>query len=99
MRQARSNWFWGVAVPGAALGLAPPTAGLSLGLLGGHALLALRIQRKLRARGLAAADARLYAAFCVLGKLPQGLGQALYWSKRLTGRRGGLIEYKGAQAP
>jgi glycosyltransferase involved in cell wall biosynthesis len=99
VRQARSNWFWGVAIPGAALGLAPPTVGLSLGLFGGHALLALRIYRTMHARGLTPSDARLYAAFCVLGKLPQGIGQALYWSKRLTGKRGGLIEYKQAPAP
>jgi glycosyltransferase involved in cell wall biosynthesis len=99
VREARSNWLWGVAVPGAAVGFAPPTAGASLGLFAGHALLAARIYGKMRARGYTPSDARLYAGFCVLGKLPQGMGQVLYWSKRLTGRRGGLIEYKQAAAP
>jgi len=98
VREARSNWLWGLALPAAALGLAPPSAGLSLGLLAGHGLLVRRIYRRMRARGLSPADARLYAAFCVVGKLPQGLGQALYWSRRLTGRRGGLIEYKHGAA-
>jgi glycosyltransferase involved in cell wall biosynthesis len=99
VREARSNWWWGVVLPAGALGLAPPTGGTSLGLLGAHALLAMRIYRTMRARGLPPADARLYAAFCVLGKVPQGLGQALYWSRRLAGRRGGLIEYKQARGP
>jgi GT2 family glycosyltransferase len=94
VREARSNWFWGLAVPAAALGLVVPTAGLSLALLGGYLVIGVRIHREMRQRGLAPADARLYAAFCVLGKLPQALGQALYWAKRLSGRRGGIIEYK-----
>jgi glycosyltransferase involved in cell wall biosynthesis len=98
VREARSNWFWGVAVPGLALGMAPTTAGASLGLLAGHALLGARVYRKMRARGCSPPDARLYAAFCVLGKVPQGIGQTLYWSRRATGARGGLIEYKQDRA-
>jgi hypothetical protein len=94
VREARSNWFWGLLVPAAALGLVVPTAGLSLALLGGYLVIGVRIHQAMRQRGLPPADARLYAAFCVLGKLPQALGQALYWAKRLSGRRGGIIEYK-----
>jgi glycosyltransferase involved in cell wall biosynthesis len=94
VREARSNWFWGLAVPAAALALAPLTAGGSLVLLGGYLVLAVRVYAAMRRRGWASGDARLYAAACALGKIPQGLGQALYWSKRLAGKRGGLIEYK-----
>jgi GT2 family glycosyltransferase len=93
-REVRSNWFWGLAVPVSSLGLAAPTLGLSFGLFGGYALLGLRVRRWMRGRGFSPRDANLYAAFCVLGKAPQVLGQVLYWKKRLRGERGGLIEYK-----
>jgi glycosyltransferase involved in cell wall biosynthesis len=96
VKEARSNWFWGLALPGAALGLAPSSGGASLSLLGGYLVLAARIYKSMRRRGLSREDARLYTAFCVLGKIPQALGQALYWAKRLSGRQGGLIEYKRA---
>jgi GT2 family glycosyltransferase len=94
VREVRSNWFWGLGVPAAAVGLAPPTAGTSLGLLGGHVVLAARVYRSMRGRGFPPSDAGIYAAACAVGKVPQALGQALYWSKRLSGRQGGLIEYK-----
>ena len=95
VREVRSNWFWGLALPGCSLGFAVPTLGASLGLLGGHALLAVRVHRWMRGRGFSTPDAGLYAAFCVLGKVPQALGQAVYWTKRVRGTRSGLIEYKG----
>jgi GT2 family glycosyltransferase len=95
-REVRSNWLWGLGVPGAAAALALPTAGLSLGLLWGHAVLAGRVYASERRKGVPASDARLYAAFCALGKLPQALGQALYWKHRLTHERGKIIEYKSS---
>jgi GT2 family glycosyltransferase len=96
VREARSNWFWGLGLPAAALGAVPPTAGLSLGLLGGYAVLARRIYRYALSRGLPRADARLYARYVVLGKFPQVAGQLYYWGKKLTGRKGTIIEYKKA---
>jgi GT2 family glycosyltransferase len=95
VRESRSIWFWGLAVPVGALVLAGPTGGLSLVLFAGYPVLAARIYRGMRRRGLAPRDAGLYAASCVVGKVPMAFGQALYWWKRLSGRRGGLIEYKG----
>jgi len=59
-------------------------------------MLGARIYRAGRRRGLAPADARLYAGSCVVGKVPQAMGQLLYWKKRLTGTRSGIIEYKTA---
>jgi GT2 family glycosyltransferase len=97
VRETRSTWFWGLAVPAVALGLAAPTGGLSLSLFGGYALLALRVYGSARRRGLSASDAQLYAASCVIGKFPQVLGQLLYWTKRRTGRRAGIIEYKSPE--
>lgn len=93
--EARSNWFWGLGVPAGALLPAPATGGLSLGLLGGYAVLFAKVYRAALARGLPDDHARLYAASVVVGKIPQAMGQLLYWAKRLTGKRGGLIEYKG----
>lgn len=100
VREARSNWFWGVGVPVAALGMALPTAGLSLGvgLGGGYLLLWRRVKKAMLARGLSEEDAALYARYTALGKVPQGLGQLRYWRARLAGRRQGIIEYKGAGA-
>jgi GT2 family glycosyltransferase len=97
-KEARSNWIWGLGVPALAVGPAIPTAGLSLGLLGAYGVLGTRIYRAARRRGLSIDDARLYAFFCVIGKVPQAWGQLLYWFRRTTGRHGRLIEYKDGLA-
>jgi GT2 family glycosyltransferase len=100
VREARSNWFWGAALPALALGAAWPSRGASLVLLGGYPALAWRVARASRRRGWSRADARLYAAACVAAKFPMALGQLRYWSGRLLGRRGRLVEYKrGATVP
>jgi hypothetical protein len=96
VREERSNWFWGAAVPFAAIGLAWPTHAWSLLLLAGYLLLAFRVCRHARRRGLSLRDAATYAAFTTLGKLPGALGQAQYRLNRRLGRRTRLIEYKGA---
>lgn len=99
VKEVRSNWVWGLAVPALAFGLAPTTGGLSLGLLGSYGVLGARIYfRTRRRRGLSAHDSRLYALSCVVGKFPQALGQAFYWSKRVMGRRARLIEYNSRDA-
>ena len=94
LRETRSIWFWGLGVPAVAFGFAGPTLGASLILLGGYGLLAVRVYRATRRRGIGAPDARLYTASCVLGKLPQLLGQLTYWKTRLTRKQAGIIEYK-----
>ena len=98
-REARSNWVWGLVVPGLALVFAWPTGGLSLLLLGGYLLIAVRVYKGARARNVAPNDARLYAAACAVGKVPMALGQMLYWWKRLAGKRTTLIEYKRPEPP
>jgi glycosyltransferase involved in cell wall biosynthesis len=97
VREARSNWFWGLGVPVVGATMALPTAGLSLGGAGvGYAVIGARIRRAMLRRGFSEDDAALYARYCVLGKLPQAVGQVRYWAGRLLGRRARLIEYKGA---
>lgn len=97
-RETRSNWFWGLGVPLAAVALAPPSLGLSLGLLAGYPALAFKIYRGRRREGQSTSDARLYAGFCVLSKFPQAEGQLSYWQKRWRGTPGRIIEYKGSPA-
>jgi glycosyltransferase involved in cell wall biosynthesis len=96
VRETRSNWLWGLVVPSFGLGLVAPTGGTSLLLLLSYGVLAARIYRGSRRRGLSASDARLFALFCTVGKVPQALGQARYWVTRGIGRPSGIIEYKDA---
>lgn len=93
VREARSNWFWGLMLPLLALGAAWPTRSLSLILLAGYPVLAVRVARAGRRRGWSRAEAWLYAGACVLGKFPMMLGQLKFaWAR---GRAVPLIEYKG----
>jgi len=94
VRQTASNWFWGLAVPACAIGLAWPTSGLSLALLAGYPLIAYRAARSKRRHGIPAKDAALYGLFCALGKFPQMIGQCKYLLGTLSGRRSTIIEYK-----
>lgn len=50
--------------------------------------------RQRRKQGDVAQLAALYAAFCMLGKVPESIGILTYWSNRLRGRYSGLMEYK-----
>jgi GT2 family glycosyltransferase len=97
-RQTRSNWIWGLLVPLFAVMAAYPTYGLSLLVLLLYPLLGYRIFRYRRRTGDNASDARLYAAFVVIGKFAQALGQLKYHINRLLSRRSALIEYKHADS-
>lgn len=96
-RETRSNWFWGLWLPLVALVAAPFTWGLSLVLLLGYPVLGWRIYRYRRGRGDSAADAWLYARFCVLSKFALVTGQLRYLWGRLFSRPSAIIEYKGAE--
>jgi GT2 family glycosyltransferase len=93
-REMRSILGWGLVLPAAAFLSASFTDGLGLALLAGYPALWLRILRGRHAYGDTARDAALYASFCVLGKVPQLTGIAIYWWNRGRGRRSHLIEYK-----
>ncbi len=97
-REVRSMMAWAVALPLVAL-----VAGFAIGWWAALAVVALypvqvaRIaRRKQRAAGLPASIAWALAFYLVLGKFAQVKGAARFHWRRLTGRRGGLIEYKGA---
>jgi GT2 family glycosyltransferase len=94
VRERRSTWAWGVALPIAALAAAAPTRGWSLAALAALALLlAWRIGRFRLRVGDDRREAGLYAAFTVMGKVANGLGLLKYHVNRLRGRIR-LIEYK-----
>jgi GT2 family glycosyltransferase len=95
VREVRSILFWGVVLPIIAIGLAWPSHGLSLILLAGYLVLALRIYRYGRGRGWSAADAWLFAAACIMAKFPLAIGMAKYAIVRLACKPRPLIEYKG----
>lgn len=95
VKMARSNWIWGLIIPLLAIVPAWPTRGISLAILLLYPLQYFRIRAHF-ARSDRRADAGLYAAATVFGKIPQMLGGMKYWTMRLTGRQAKLIEYKGA---
>ncbi len=91
-----SNLAWGAALPLAAVGGIPMTAGLSLLALAGYLTLWRRVKRYRQTCGDEEAAADQYATYCVLGKLAQAAGAIqFFWNRLVRGRRSVLIEYKG----
>jgi hypothetical protein len=72
-----------------------PTRGASLALLIGYVYLFWKTDRYYRlSRHWPAADARLYAVFCVIAKLPHLIGIAKYWWRRFRRKPTQIIEYR-----
>lgn len=94
VKETRSIWLWGLAIPLGAIALVPVTQGLSLLLLLGYPVMTYRIYRYFKQQGYKSADALPYAASCVLGKFPGLAGVLQFHANRLLGRRNALIEYK-----
>ena len=94
VRENRKHWAWMLGLPLLAIGFAVWTSGLSLLMFFGYLLLAWKVYRYRLSRGDSAADARSYAGFCVLGKVPESIGRLSYWITKLRGQPATLIEYK-----
>jgi Glycosyl transferase family 2 len=94
VKESRSIWLWGGFVPLFALSFAAWTQGLSLLLMGVYPVMSWRIYRYARQRGWNAGDSWLYAIACVVGKLPNLVGQIKFHWNRWLGRGNVLIEYK-----
>lgn len=94
VRENRKRWLWVLGLPLLSIGLAWLTAGLSLILLLGYPLLTLKIYQYRLQQGDLPKHAWLYAGFCVLGKLPEVIGQLKYWITKQRGQQATLIEYK-----
>jgi glycosyltransferase involved in cell wall biosynthesis len=93
-RELRSLIVWGAVVPLSAILPAAATGGASLLILGSYAVLAERVYRHCHRRGWSADEARLYATFTVLSKLPGLLGLIQFNLDRWRGRHPALIEHK-----
>ncbi len=96
LRELASIVFWGGVLPMASVGAAAATAGGGLLAFGAYGVLWWRIRRHDLRRPLwSPRDASLYAAGCVLGKLPQLQGVAVFaWNRWGRGSKTDLIEYK-----
>jgi Glycosyl transferase family 2 len=94
VKEDKSGWLWGAIVPALTLGLTWPTHGLSLLLLLGYPVLGWKIYKYRHGQGDDTSNARLYAFFCTVSKLPQVLGQGRYWLNRWRNKPATLIEYK-----
>jgi len=94
-RDVRSILFWGAGLPIITLLVAVTLTPWGLLLLLGYPVLFWRIWRYRRSRGASGKEARLYAAYCVLGKFAEFTGVWRYWTGRLRNRKPELIEYKG----
>ena len=94
VHHVHSITFWGVALPLAILTLAWPTRGLALIFALAYPLQILRVAHHYHKTGLSWRLAWLYSGACVLGRFPNAIGVARYWTGRLLGRRQTLIEYK-----
>jgi len=99
VRRLLSILFWAGLVPGAALLLLLPTRGASALLLAGWAWPFWRAYRDVRPRW-ERRHAALWAATCVLGKLAELEGAAVFaWSRAVRRRASALIEYKDSPSP
>ncbi|MBW4440089.1 MAG: glycosyltransferase [Plectolyngbya sp. WJT66-NPBG17] len=94
VRENRKHWGWVLGLPLFAIGLAGITSGCSLLAFLGYPLLMWKVYRYRLGRGDSATDARSYAGFCVLGKVPESIGRVNYWLMKLRGKQATLIEYK-----
>jgi glycosyltransferase involved in cell wall biosynthesis len=91
LRESRSAWFWGLGIPLVACALAPWWGGWSLALLLAYPLQVVRVAAH---TDRTARERWWYAAFIVLGKFPELLGQMKYLLHRISGGESRLIEYK-----
>jgi GT2 family glycosyltransferase len=91
VRESRSAWLWGAALP---LVIAILTVAVSPWALGLLVVYPLQVVRLWRRAHIAVSIPGWHAAFLVLGKFPEMMGQLKFVMGRLRGRSSRLIEYK-----
>jgi GT2 family glycosyltransferase len=91
VRESRSALFWGLGVPLIVLALIASIG--PLGLLA-FAVYPLQVVRLAMRGTRSARENWLRAAFLVIGKFPETLGQLQFYARRTLGRQPRLIEYK-----
>ncbi|MCC0178512.1 glycosyltransferase [Waterburya agarophytonicola K14] len=93
VKESKSIWFWGVALPFSSISTIWLTQGWSLILLIGYPVLIYRIYSN-KKHNLASGEALLYALFCAIGKFAQATGQIKFYLIKLQKKQSTLIEYK-----
>lgn len=95
VRERRRIYIWGLALPAAALVLAPLTRGISLAvLLCLYALQGLQTLRGCLRRGWPARGARAYSFFAVISRFPSLQGLIEYHWRQGRGHGPRIIEHK-----
>lgn len=100
----RSSMVWGLAAPLLMLAFALGAIVNPFSLIGTALILALLVRLYLKVAGWRrsigdpAVDAKRYAMFTVISKLPQALGIIKYYRNKMVGTRSRLIEYKSEGA-
>jgi len=97
-REVRSIVFYALIVPILALATMRIHPALSLSWLFAYIVLYARVRRHRVVIGDDAADAALYARYCVAAKFAQLVGLTKWSKDRLSGQRPEIIEYKGPAA-
>jgi GT2 family glycosyltransferase len=90
----RRTVLWGGVVPAAALGLALPTLGLSLGLLARYPVVAARTALRTRQQGFPLGHALAWGGSVALQPFPELLGVIKFHRDRVQHAAPEIIEYK-----
>ena len=91
VRESRSAWFWGLGIPLAIVAGLPWCGGWALMLLLAYPLQVARIALR---GGRSARENWWGAAFMMLAKFAELIGQTKFLLRRMSGARSSLIEYK-----
>lgn len=95
VREVRRSVVWGAVAPAAAVAMAVPTLGLSLGVLGRYPYVAARVIRDTRRRGFSWGHSVTWGLSCALSQFPEAVGVAKFHLDRLRDRHPEIIEHKG----
>ncbi|MBK6578420.1 MAG: glycosyltransferase family 2 protein [Sandaracinaceae bacterium] len=90
----RRTVLWGAVAPAAALGLALPTLGLSLGLLARYPVVAARTALRTRQQGFPLGHALAWGGSVALQPFPELLGVIKFHRDRVQHAAPEIIEYK-----
>lgn len=87
---------WGLVVPAVALGIAPLSARLALGLAATYPLRAMRTARKSLNEGMSTRASAAWGLSCAFSHIPEAVGMLKFHADRILRRAPTIIEYKGA---
>src|SRR5690606_12322670 len=96
-KEAVRPWVYAGLLPATALLAAPPTFGMSVGLLVAYPVSGVRAYGAYRSRGFAPRESAVAATYAVLGRFPELVGSARCLAARARGKARSIIEYKGVR--